>query len=454
MRRVPIRLRLTLAFALAMAVVLAAVGALLYARVGDALAEQLDEHLVLRAKALSALARERNGQLTAIQLGNDDENVAQLIIPGQLPSESLITAVEAERAAGGGFVLDRTSLRALDGEPARLLVTPVDDAHVLVVGASLEDRDEALAELLTQLLVAGPLALLLAALAGYFVAGAALRPVETMRRRAEEVSSDRAGQRLPLPAARDEIRRLGETLNAMLGRLEAGFARERRFIADASHELRTPLALLRTELELALRQPRSPEELGRALASALDEVDRTSRLAEDLLVLARIDEGGLPLRKEPVVAGELLNAVARRFSARAAAEDRAIEVDTAANEEVFVDRLRLEQALGNLVDNALRHGAGAVRLISVARGGVTELRVSDEGAGFPAEFLPRAFERFARADDARSGSSAGLGLSIVQAIVRAHGGTAVAVNGAERGAVVALTIPAETGAPVGAPSPP
>ena len=266
MSRVPIRLRLTLAFALAMTVVLATVGALLYARVGDALAEQLDEHLVLRAQALSALARERNGQLTAIQLGNDDENVAQLIIPSQLPSESLITAVEAERAAAGGFVLDRASLRALDGEPARLLVTPVDDALVLVVGASLEDRDEALAELLTQLLVAGPLALLLAAFAGYFVAGAALRPVETMRRRAEEVSSDRAGQRLPLPAARDEIRRLGETLNAMLGRLEAGFARERRFIADASHELRTPLALLRTELELALRQPRTQEELGRALA--------------------------------------------------------------------------------------------------------------------------------------------------------------------------------------------
>ncbi len=454
MSRVPIRLRLTLAFTLAMAVVLAAVGALLYARVGDALAEQLDEHLVLRAEALSALARERNGQLTAIQLGNDDENVAQLVIPGQLPSESLITAVEAERAAGGGLVLDRASLRALDGEPARLLVTPVDDALVLVVGASLEDRDEALAELLTQLLVAGPLALLLAALAGYFVAGAALRPVETMRRRAEEVSSDRAGQRLPLPAARDEIRRLGETLNAMLGRLEAGFARERRFIADASHELRTPLALLRTELELALRQPRTREELGRALASALDEVDRTSRLAEDLLVLARIDEGGLPLRREPVAAGELLKAVARRFSARAAAEDRAIEVDTAANEEVVVDRLRLEQALGNLVDNALRHGAGTVRLTSVVRGGATELRVSDEGAGFPPEFLPRAFDRFARADDARSGSSAGLGLSIVLAIVRAHGGTAFAVNGAEQGAIVALTIPAETGAPVEAPSPP
>ncbi len=133
-----------------------------------------------------------------MQLGNDDENVAQLIVPGSLTSESLITPVESNRAAGGDFVLGRDSLRALDGEPARLSLHR-SAARVLVVGASVEDRDRAaLAELLTQLLVAGPLALLLAALAGYFVAGAALRPVEAMRRRAEEVSSDRAGRRLPL----------------------------------------------------------------------------------------------------------------------------------------------------------------------------------------------------------------------------------------------------------------
>ncbi len=384
----------------------------------------------------------REGQLTAVQLGNDDENVAQVIVPGRLTSELLITPEEVARAATEAFLVNRDALRALDGEPARLLVTPVGDGLVLVVGASLEDRDEALGELLAQLLVAGPLALVLAALVGYVVAGAALRPVEAMRRRAEEVSSDRTGQRLPLPAARDEIRRLGETLNAMLARLEAGFARERRFIADASHELRTPLALLRTELELALRRPRTQEELERALASALDEVDRTARLAEDLLVLARVDEGALPLRPEPVAAADLLDVVARRFSSRAATEGRTIDTAAPAGISLHVDGLRLEQALGNLVDNALRHGAGAVRLTAASRNGTTELRVSDEGPGFPPEFLPRAFQRFARADEARSGGSTGLGLAIVQAIARAHGGTAEARNGNGGGAVVVILLPA------------
>ena len=277
---------------------------------------------------------------------------------------------------------------------------------------------------------------------GYLLAGAALGPVEAMRRRAEEVSSERTGQRLPLPAARDEIRRLGETLNAMLARLEAGIARERRFVADASHELRTPLALLRTELELALRRPRPVAELEQALSSALEEVDRVVRLAEDLLVLARADDGRLGLRRAPIAASDLLESVARRFAARAAAEGRAIEVGEWANGSVLADQLRLEQALGNLVDNALSYGAGTVRLEARLSDGELELRVSDEGAGFPAAFLPHAFERFARADEARGGGSTGLGLSIVQAIARAHDGTARAENGASGGgAVVWMTFP-------------
>ena len=339
-------------------------------------------------------------------------------------------------------MLRRDSLRALDGEPARLIVTPVDENVVLVVGASLEDRDEAVGELLTQLLVAGPLALLLATLAGYLVAGAALRPVEAMRRRAEEVSSERTGQQLPLPAARDELRRLGETLNAMLERLEAGIARERRFVADASHELRTPLAMLRTELELALRRPRTPDELEAALASAADDVDRLTRLAEDLLVLARVDEGGLPLRRERLQAMELVETVARRFSQRARDAGRSLETRCTADVSLVGDRLRLEQALGNLVDNALRHGDGTVRIEAVRRDGAVELCVSDEGAGFPPDFLDRAFDRFARADEARGGGSTGLGLSIVDAIARAHSGTAEATNRNGGGALVRVRLPA------------
>jgi signal transduction histidine kinase len=352
-----------------------------------------------------------------------------------------VTADEVARARRLRFVTQRENVAAFEGEPGRLLLTPVatdNGTAVLLVGASLEEREEALDGLLTALLIGGPLALLAASAAGYMLAGAALRPVEAMRRRAEEVSSDEPGARLPLPEANDEIRRLGITLNEMLDRLEDGLDRERRFTADASHELRTPLALLETELELALRRPRSPAELEAALRSAAEEVDRLRRLADDLLVLAQLERGRVPLRREPIAAVELLETVARRFDARAAVEGRALEVDDT-SAALSGDCIRLEQALANLVDNALRHGAGTVRLAVSAGNGGVELRVADDGAGFPTEFLPHAFERFSPPDGARSRGTAGLGLAIVAAVAEAHGGSASADN--DGGAVVTISIP-------------
>jgi len=289
-----------------------------------------------------------------------------------------------------------------------------------------------LASLLALMLVVGPLALLLAAFAGYRLAGAALRPVESMRREAAEISSETSGRRLPVPEARDEVRRLGETLNEMLERLDEGLLRERRFVADAGHELRTPLALLRTELELALRAPRTPEELEAAIRSATEEVERLIRLTEALLVLERSGEAAL--RQEELDARELLDAVASRFAARAAARGRTIEVEGGGS--LRGDRDRLEQALGSLVDNALTHGEGTVRLSAERADDAIVLRVSDEGSGFPDDFLPRAFERFSRADAARTGGGAGLGLAIVDAVARAHGGQASA-----SGATVTLVLP-------------
>ncbi len=275
------------------------------------------------------------------------------------------------------------------------------------------------------------MALLLLGLGGYLLAGALLRPVERMRLQAARISADTPGERLPLPEADDEIARLGRTLNEMLRRLESGIERERQFVADASHELRTPLALLRAELELARRRERSPEELRAALDSAAEEVDRLSRLAEDLLVLARLDDGRVPLRREPIVLRELLDSVARRF-------DRDIAVAAPDGESVLGDRLRLEQALGNLVDNAIRHGTGDVRIEAAFRDGVVALSVTDEGPGLSTELLPTAFERFTRGDAARERGGAGLGLAIVDAIARAHGGRAHA----ER-ATVTIELPAQ-----------
>jgi heavy metal sensor kinase len=443
MSRLPIRVRLALAFTVAMAVVLALVGVLLQQRLGDALLEQVDDGL--ESFAVSGVA-------ASASTGGDDEIFVQVLGPGDrirgVPSEPLVGEEERDRARASPFYLTRDALPHLGGEPARLRISsdPTDpDRATLVVGASLEDREEALDGLLTQLLVVGPLALVLTSVAGYFLAGAALRPVEAMRRRAAEISGQASGQRLPLPPAQDEIRRLGETLNEMVGRLEEGVARERRFVADASHELRTPLALLRAELELAGRRPRTHEELEDALGSAREEVNRLVRLAEDLLVLARADEGRLPLAWEEHLAREVLDAVAGRHDTRAREAGRTIEVDAPDDAVVSGDRLRLEQALGNLVENALRHGAGDVRLEAVENGSLLELRVSDEGPGFAAEYLPHAFERFSRADVARSAGGSGLGLAIVDAIARAHGGTVAAANGADGGAVVTMLIPLSFG---------
>jgi signal transduction histidine kinase len=318
-----------------------------------------------------------------------------------------------------------------------MLATPVG-GRVLVVGATRENRAEILRSLLAAFLVGGPVALVLAALAGYALAGAALRPIEAMRRRAAEISTSSLGERLPVPPADDEIARLGTTLNEMLARIEAGVARERQFVIDASHELRTPLALLTTEVELALGHARNAEELEEALRSAAQSADRLARLANDLLVLARTD---LPVDVRPTDVTDLLEAVAARFRARAETEGRPLAVVADEPLVLAVDGLRLEQALTNMVDNAFRHGRGRVTLTAAARNGVAELHVRDEGPGFPPGFLDRAFERFTRADEARSGDGSGLGLAIADAIARSHGGRAHVANRAGGGADAWLALP-------------
>ncbi|HET9736885.1 MAG TPA: histidine kinase dimerization/phospho-acceptor domain-containing protein, partial [Solirubrobacteraceae bacterium] len=269
-----------------------------------------------------------------------------------------------------------------------------------------DDRDDVLTGLITTFVIAGPVAVLLASLLGYLLAGVALKPVEAMRARAAEVSLAAGGDRLPLPAARDEIRRLGETLNDMLDRLSRSFERERRFVADASHELRTPVAVLKTELEGALRAGEHAPEVRTALVAAVEECDHLAQLAEDLLVLARAGEGRLPVRPEPLAVAALLEGVRDRFTDRAGQRGRDIRVAAAGDLEVAADPLRLRQALGNLVDNALRHGAGAVTLGARPADEGALLWVRDEGAGVRD---PALFERFATGDAARSRSEAGAG---------------------------------------------
>lgn len=449
----PIRVRLTLAFAVAMTVVLTAMGAFVYLRVRDNLNSSVDQSLRSRADAVAALARESDSGLaegTGVMLTEQGESLAQLLTATgrvvdttpQLGRSPLLSPEQAARAARGTVLFDLPPSGVVEGN-ARLLATPVaaeDGTIIVVVGTSLEPRDEALAGLLGQLAIGGGIALVLVSVAGYLLAGAALRPVESLRRRAAEISAVDIDARLPLPPARDEIRRLGQTLNEMLDRLAGALAREQRFVADASHELRTPLALLKTELELATRRTRSADELRLAVRSAAEETDRLAQLAEDLLVLTRSDQGELPLRRDEIAVRDLLESVASRYASRAVDRGRRVRV-VGTGLTVRADRLRLDQALGNLVENALRHGDGAVTLTAVPSESSIELHVRDEGPGFSEAFLPRAFERFSRADDARGRGGTGLGLAIVDVIGRAHGGRAHAANLPAGGADVWIAVP-------------
>jgi signal transduction histidine kinase len=307
----------------------------------------------------------------------------------------------------------------------RLLARPLAGGRVGVVGTALADRDEALASLRRELLVAAPLALLAAAALAYAFAAGALRPVERMRRRAAAISAEPGEERLPVSPAHDELRSLAVTLNAMIDRLRQAALKERRFAADASHELRTPLALLRTEVDLALDGERPRAELVEALRSASEQTERLTRLTEDLLLLARADDDRLALSLEPVAADELLARMQRRFAPAAARAGRRLETSCPPDLRLVADAAALERALVNLVANALQHGAGTITLSASAS--APQLRVCDEGHG---EACAELLQRFRRGPASAAGGS-GLGLALVAAIARAHGGSAGVASDAD-----------------------
>jgi two-component system OmpR family sensor kinase len=441
----PIRIRLTIAFGVAMAAVLGAAGAILYAQFQGDLDAELDAALRAQAADIGALveagrgpgvvalSRERLAQIYA----HDGRVLASTPAAARL---RLLTRAQVRQAARAPVRIERLKLPGADARvhalPAR---HPSGMTAAVAVGDFLERRDHSLERLRTLLLIAGPLALLLACLAGHELAGAALRPVDDMRSRAEQITDDQLSERLPVPPAHDEIGALANTLNSLLDRVEAAVERERRVVSDASHELRTPLTTLRAELELALRRERDPQELRAALESAAEESERMTRLADDLLVLARADQGALPIRTEPLVARDLLHAALARSRTAAGNDGRSIVVRDGTDDaaRVRADRDRAAQAIDNLVTNALRYGAGTITLTAQAGPELVELHVVDEGRGFPDDIIDRAFERFGRAHEARSsGAGSGLGLAIVEAIAHAHGGHAGARNLPEGGADV------------------
>jgi two-component system, OmpR family, sensor kinase len=445
--RAPLRIKLTLAYTGVMAILLAAASVALSVLSAANLDNAINDGLAARAGDAVALLRAR---AEPGRLSGSGETLAQVLdrsgrVLDTTPAAGtrpLLAPSQVARAGGAGVTFNLPP-RQGDDAGIRVLARRAPTSRgpvIVVVGESLSQRERALEGLHTLLAIGGPLALLIAAVAGYGVAAAALRPVERMRRRAAALTGGEAGGRLPVPPSNDEVARLGHTLNEMLGRLQAALSRERSFVSDASHELRTPLAILRTELELALRGRSTYEELEAAVRSAAEETERLNQLADDLLVIARSDQGRLPVRPADLEAADLLQGVVRRFQARARAERRTLRAEPVGGLSLRADQARLEQALANMVDNALRHGSGDVVLSAAKRDGRIELHVRDNGPGFPDEFLPSAFERFSRADEARSRGGTGLGLAITDAVAKAHGGTAHAAN-RNGGADVWLALP-------------
>ncbi len=475
MRRLPIRWRVTAAFAAASAVVLAAVGIFLNLQFEAKLDRAMEHGLWARSAEIVPLAAQTEASLSGPPDPNleADESMAQILTAdGTVLAASayanvrLLTDDQLRAARRGPVLEDRRGDEALD-ESIRLLAFPVphgDGVRIVVVGTSLDERNEALSALRTLEIVGFTLALASSSVVGYWVTGLALRPVEVLRRRAESITADELAlldddklallghAALPESPVDDELGRLGATLNSMLQRIRSAQLTERRaierdraFVADASHQLRTPLTIIKSEIELALLTPDDRESLRVALLSAGQEADRLTKLVNDLLILAAADEDQLTLHREALDGAEVLASVAARSAPRIAAAGRTISVHrpppTAMSPQqlmIDADRSRLDLALTNLIDNALVHGEGAIEV--TAEGGVDQVHVSvrDHGPGFPDGFGDHAFERFRRGPAGPAGT--GLGLAIVKAIVETHGGR-VEARCADPGAVVSFTLP-------------
>ncbi|WP_433446074.1 sensor histidine kinase [Streptomyces sp. CA-142005] len=446
LRRLPVVTRLVLAVAVTMSLVLTGAAGLVYWRVKTALDQQLNDDLTTYQHSLDHAVRAEaplppgpSGSLQQVL----DEQGRVLRSSDALRHRLLLTTAELDAVARGATVRrDVGSLLPITSDTLRLQAKRVAadrQTRIVVAAVRRGHRDEALRELLAQLAFASALTLIAASYVGYRTARAALRPVERYRSGAATLADGAPNTRLDVPAERDdEITRLGHTLNHMLDRLEAAAERERRFVADASHELRTPLTLMRAELDVALHRPRSAGELIETLRSVDTEVQRLIVLSNALLDLEELGSTG-HITRSPARLADLVETAVAPYVRTAERTGRVLSVQ-ASDTVVDADARWLVPGIGNMLDNALRHGTGTVRLTAAAHEGRLRLCVTDEGPGFPTEFLPRAFDRFTRAEASRTSEGSGLGLAFVHAVAAAHGGTAHAEN-TGHGSAVTLDLP-------------
>lgn len=458
----PIRLRLALLFSLAAAVAVSVGGLVFTTELSGGLRSSVETSLQVRAADLVQQLPDAAGP-GGLQVGNsapapnsptgaDTEELTQVIGPGGRVLDSsgfdtntpVLSSAQLAEARHRGTIVE--SHVGSSNDHILLLAVPASPSGtVVVVGQSLSTVDEAVSGVILAISVGGVVAVVGAALAAWLVAGAALRPVERMRRQAAEISENDADAQLSVPHSGDEIAALGHTLNELLHRLHGALSRQRGFAAAAGHELRTPLAVLKAELELAGHPDHTNTDLSEAIGRAAAETDRVIDLAHRLLLLAQGDEGGLQLAPFPTDLRQLASEAADAFGAACSASGVTLRIDAPDPVVAAVDPAAYRQILDNLLSNALRHGGpGSTIVVSLdVLDGAAVLAVADEGPGFPPGFLPRAFDRFSRSDDSRSGpvGGAGLGLAIVKSLAEAQGGRASAANLEHRGAVVTVEVP-------------
>ena len=446
-----IRLRLAVVFAVASAVVFALGSWLFVAELSSSLLGSIDSQLTVRLAQAARYLPVPGAPGPAAGRPAPGEYVVQIIdASGRVRGAStdagttpMLSAAELRQAQHHRLLLTSSA----EGERERLMAAPL--AHhpgwVAAASVSLEALDSTLSHVTRELLIAGAALVAAAGLGAYGLARAALSPVERLRREVAALSERDMTPGVGVPRTRDEIAALATTMNQLLSRLQHALARQRALVADASHELRTPFAVLRGELELASRPGRSRQELAAAVERASQETARLARITEQLLFLARSDEDRIPPRREPTNIRLLLTRSAEHAASRASSAGVSCQVDAPADLAADLDPDRIGEAIDNLVDNALRFAPAGTPIVISARaaGPGLAIEVSDSGPGFPAQFLPHAFERFARPDSgrARSDGGAGLGLAIVSAIAHAHGGRATARNQPHGGAVTTLELP-------------
>lgn len=460
-----VRSRLTLWYVTVLAGVLAAFGLMVYVLMHRALHERVDaaQQALLGIAATSLTHDAAEGQTladaaasTVAELTGPQQGLAlydqsgTLLASGGWDEDFSPALPPAPEIADAGLILTQPEH---DGDDRwRVAIRQLDlpasgRTYFAIAGEPLDTVEAELASLRRILWYSIPLGLVAAGLGGWFLARKSLAPVVAMAARAEEMSGGNLGGRLPVANPRDELGRLAETFNGLLGRLGAAFAQQQRFMADASHELRTPIATAGTAAAVLLQQPHRDEaEYRHALRIISTQTDRLSRIVDDMLTLARVDAGEYPLRCEPLYLNELVDDVAR--DARVLGERAGVHIEVAAAPEApYVgDEHLLKRLVLNLLDNAVRHTppGGVVRLMLTPHDQGYALTVSDNGAGIPAASQRHVFDRFFRADvraARRDDRGAGLGLSIARWIAEAHHGTLELLGSSPGGTAFRATLP-------------